>query len=44
MNNKNLGNALIAVSMGGLIYLYFGIYRPKMQGNKLAEEQFKTKK
>ena len=37
MNNKNLGNALIAVGIGGLIYLYFGVY-------KLAEEQFKSKK
>jgi hypothetical protein len=44
MNNKNIGNALIAVGIGGLIYLYFGVYKPKMEGNKLAEEQFKTKK
>jgi hypothetical protein len=44
MNNKNIGNALIAVGIGGLIYLYFGVYKPKMQGTKDAEEQFKTKK
>jgi hypothetical protein len=44
MNNKNIGNALIAVGIGGLIYLYFGVYKPKMEGIKLAEEQFKTKK
>jgi hypothetical protein len=44
MNNKNIGNALIAIGIGGLIYLYFGVYKPKMQGNKDAEEQFKSKK
>ena len=44
MSNKNLGNALIAVGIGGLIYLYFGVYKPKMQGIKDAEQQFATKK
>jgi hypothetical protein len=44
MNDKTIGNALIAVGIGGLIYLYFGVYKPKMEGNKLAEQQFATKK
>ena len=44
MNNKNIGNVLIAVGIGGLVYLYFGVYKPKMEGIKLAEQQFATKK
>ena len=44
MNDKTIGNALITIGIGGLIYLYFGVYKPKMQGNKDAEEQFKLKK
>ena len=44
MNNKNIGNVLIAVGIGGIIYLYFGVYKPKMEGIKLAKVQFATKK
>ena len=44
MNDKTIGNALIAVGIGGLIYLYFGVYKPKMEGIKLAKQQFATKK
>ena len=44
MNNKIIGNVLIAVGIGGIIYLYFGVYKPKTEGVKLAKEQFATKK